>query len=33
MFTVKYSSGNVKFRDISSFNVALKAVLVLLAGD
>ena len=33
MFTVKYTSGNVTFRDISSFNAALKIAFVLLAGE
>ena len=33
MFTVKYSSGNVTLRDISSFYAALKAAFVLFAGD
>ena len=33
MFAVKYSLGNVTFRDISLFNAALKVAFVLLAGE
>ena len=30
---MKYTSGNVTFRDISSFNAALKVAFVLFAGE
>jgi len=33
LFAVKYSLGNVTFRDISFFNAALKVAFVLLAGE
>ena len=33
LFAVKYSLGNVTFRDIFFFNAALKVAFVLLAGE